>query len=101
MYKVTDNVDDAGFHVLECTEGKFEGIQWTFGGIKVGDEEDEDGNIKLAFDYNIVSEHQLSEDENSEFGQYTGSILMEILRDQMNKGEVQYAGGTDDTNTES
>ena len=98
-YKVTDAVAEGGFHILECTEGEFEGVQWTYGGIKIDDKEDEDGNVKLAFDYDIVSPHQLSEEENLKFGQYTGAILMSLLEDQIAKGEVQYAGGTDEVKT--
>lgn len=70
---------------LEITEGKFQGIQFQFGAIEFAGE-DENGNGKLNFNYELLSvpeELNLSENTYGELNKTMGDILQEILEEQM------------------
>lgn len=82
--------------VLEYDDEPFKGIQWTFGGMTFAEKENEDGSINMSFDYDIVSEHSLNEDEMNQFGRIAGDVILQILEEQIEKQEVIYKGGSDE-----
>lgn len=91
MYKILDQVTDAGYHILEMEMGEFKGVQWTYGRIAVG----EDGeNATLSFDYDVLN-RELTDDEKTRFGQLLGDILIKILEEQLENNTAVYAGGTE------
>jgi len=92
MYKVTEK-DVDGFQVLEMTQGEFIGVQWVYGGIKVN--ENEDDTATLSYDYDIKSDHQLTEEQKEKFGKLTGDILITILEKQLENNEAIYTGGSE------
>lgn len=68
--------------------GKFDGVVFSFGEVSFGDEDQ--GVMK--FDYEIF-ENKPDAALESEFHKFMGDLLVDILREQLSKSEVQYAGG--------
>lgn len=90
-----------GIIVLEYDDEPYKGIQWTFGGMTFADEENPDGSLNMSYDFEVVSEHNLSEEQLSEFGKITGDVILQILQEQIEKKEVVYKGGVNETTANS
>lgn len=89
-YEVTQKVTHDGFHILKLIEGKFAGVEYSYS--KVAFEEGED-DAKLVFDYEVYDGHQISEKMADEFSNTIGDILVQILKEQVEKNDVVYSGG--------
>jgi hypothetical protein len=69
-------------------EGEYEGLVYRYGSIQF---KEEDEQMKLIFDYDIIknptdqTNDELDEDEK--FQNYLGDLLVEILDDEMGKGD--------------
>ena len=94
-FKAKQEATESGFIILECLEGKFKGIQWAYGETKFADKENDDGSINLTFDYDIMSEHKLNEEEKNEFSKELGDTLLNILEEQVKNSELVFSGGVD------
>tara|TARA_Y100000296_G_scaffold77452_1_gene99087 strand:+ start:397 stop:711 length:315 start_codon:yes stop_codon:yes gene_type:complete len=73
------------------TEGKYEGISYSYGTIKF---DDDDGEMKLNFDYDIVenpSSFDVDElDSNDEFHNIMGDILIDIIGKELAENEKDF-----------
>ncbi len=75
------------------TKGEHEGIIYQYGRVSEAEEENEDGKMPLSFDYNIVdiNGHDKEKLVNStEFKNTLGDILVEILDEQLEAGNLEY-----------
>jgi len=75
------------------TKGDYEGIIYQYGRVSVAEKENEDGTMPLSFDYNVVDEngHDKEElDSSVEFKNTLGDILVEILDEQLEAGNLEY-----------
>jgi|TARA_B110000908_G_scaffold170586_1_gene230615 hypothetical protein len=91
---------DAELYSLKVVQGPYNNVIYTYGSVTI--EEDEDKDLaRLKFNYHIeevpepYSKREL--EESTEFRDYIGNILTEILEDQT--GQIGNARNTDD-NTE-
>ena len=78
---------------IMITKGEYEGVIYQYGRVSVAEEENEDGKMPLSFDYNIVdiNGHDKEKLENSvEFKNTLGDILVEILDEQLEAGNLEY-----------
>ena len=78
---------------IMITKGKYEGIIYQYGRVSVAEEENEDGKMPLSFDYNVgdVNGHEKEElDSSTEFKNTLGDILVEILDEQLEAGNLEY-----------
>ena len=78
---------------LLIKSGKYEGIIYQYGRVSVAEEENEDGKMPLSFDYNVVdvNGHEKEElDSSTEFKNTLGDILVEILDEQLEAGNLEY-----------
>ena len=91
-FTVLEEVNPAGFHILQFTDGEFEGIKFHYSEVAV---EEEDDSAKLHFEY-TVTDGAISEAQKSDFEQTLGDILLHMLEEQIAEQKVVYAGGTDD-----
>lgn len=81
-----------GFSVIRIKTGKFEGIEFTYGSVYLKEDEAKE-NATIQFEYNLVKGEP---DNVEEFNKLTGDLLISILEEQLNNGEVIYHGGKDD-----
>lgn len=88
MYEIVDskNNDETAIRI---TEPPFENLVVRFG--KIGIKEDGDRAI-LAFDYDVLSGNVSTED-SEKLGDFLGDILVDILENHFDEGEV--VGGDD------
>ena len=78
---------------IMITKGEYEGIIYQYGRVSVAEEENEDGKMPLSFDYNIVDIncHDKEElDSSTDFKNTLGDILVEILDEQLETGNLEY-----------
>ena len=101
---VPDQEQGGTARVMIC-DGKFEAFVYRYGAIKIGEEEDRDGNGVLEFDYDLETapEDYLVEDnedtEKAEFENLIGDILVDIITKAIDKQdgfELDNPSGTDD-----
>lgn len=82
-------------NLVKMTSGKYEGLVFSLGKVSIGEEEDEDGSIKLSFEYDIHDDTNV-EYVKEELEQYLGDFVKELLIYNLNRNEVVYTGGTDE-----
>ena len=78
---------------IMITKGEYEGIIYQYGRVSVAEVENEDGKMPLSFDYNIVdiNGHDKEElDSSTDFKNTLGDILVEILDEQLETGNLEY-----------
>ena len=79
---------------LTFNSGEYEGITWTFDGMKMADHENPDGSMNMSFEYNITGDKE--PEDKAKFENTLGDVLISILEEQMARNEVVYHGGTDE-----
>jgi hypothetical protein len=77
-------------------ESPFYGIEYYYEGMKFADKEEEDGSLRMSFEFTIV-EGTVPEGTDSEFEKFLGDQLIAILEDQIAREEVVFKGGTGET----
>lgn len=90
-YKEKDDIA-----TLEITTGEFKGIQFTFGTVKVNEDE-ESGTCTLSFDYRVHNNEQL--EKNPEFELVLEKIMNNILVESLEEAEREYERRKKDTET--
>ena len=80
---------------IMITKGEYEGIIYQYGRVSVAEEENENGEMPLSFNYNIVdiNGHDKEElDSSTDFKNTLGDILVEILDEQLEAENLEYNG---------
>lgn len=77
------NTEEVG---VKITSGEFAGVVFTIGKISF-DEEGAEGDCKLKFDYEIRV-GDIEEDRKEEFENSLGNMILYLLMDSINRGEV-------------
>ena len=68
------------FSCIKLTEGKYKDVVYHYGKVGFAKEENKDGTLPMKFDYTIKQNpNNLDLNENVEFLNYIGDILIEIL----------------------
>ena len=86
--------EDEKWTAIKLSEitGKYRDIIFKYG--KVGVEEDKENDVaSLQFEYDVLSSHDIEIkelDEDPEFKNLLGDILVHILEDQLSKDALQY-----------
>ena len=78
---------------IMITKGKYDGVIYQYGRVSVAKKENEDGTMPLSFDYNVIDQNGHDKDklDNSpEFKNTLGDILVEILDEQLEAGNLEY-----------
>lgn len=95
-HKVLESKYD-GLHGIQFTDGKFNGIIFSYGKVSFPETEDDD-TPKLAFDYEVHDNAGLEYDKD-EFEQHLGDFLVQLIMYGIKKNDISYTGGIDDNNT--
>ena len=75
------------FSCIKLTEGKYKDVVYHYGKVGFAKEENKDGTLPMKFDYTIKQNpNNLDLNENVEFLNYIGDILIEILEHQLKDG---------------
>lgn len=91
---------DADLYAIKLLSGKYSDIIYTYGRVGAAEEENEDGNFVLSFDWKLEYKPEDMEEDlanSAEFQQYIGDILRDIIIDGY---EYESREHTDDHNQE-
>ena len=96
MYKFVENKDKTWTGIgLTEEAGKYQGVVYEYGKVSVVENE-EKTEASLQFDFNVLDSNGLPKEMFGEdFYQVIGDVLQDILREQLNEGQLQYVN-TDD-----
>jgi|TARA_R100000278_G_scaffold115523_1_gene94481 hypothetical protein len=78
----------ADFYCIRLLNGKYSDIIYTYGIVKVGEKENDDGTMSLKFDWALVEKPEsMKEDLNNsiEFQNHIGDILRDIIIDSVDE----------------
>lgn len=89
--------------VIEISEGKYEGVKYSYGVISIEHDEQsaEDDTAKLSFEIFMEDESNKDLISDPDFVQTAGNILTQILIDHAEKNGVDDLGSEADRNTYS
>jgi len=80
------------FSCIKLTEGKYKDVVYHYGKVGFAKEENKDGTLPMKFDYTIKQNpNNLDLNENVDFLNYIGDILIEILEQQLKDGTAVIA----------
>ncbi len=75
------------FTCIKLLEGKFKDIIYHYGKVGFARDERPDGTLPMKFDYTVVKNpNDVDTNENQEFIDYIGDILIELLEEQLKDG---------------
>ena len=78
---------NAEYSSIKITEGKFKDIIYHYGKVGFARDERPDGTLPMKFDYTVVKNpNDVDTNENQEFIDYIGDILIELLEEQLKDG---------------
>lgn len=89
-YEILHEHTGGGFHLIEITEGRFEGVKFFY--TRVSFREGEDGVPILQFTYNLV-DGEVSPQDEATFRQKLGDMLLDIMGEQLARNSIVYTGG--------
>jgi hypothetical protein len=80
------------FSCIKLTEGKYKDVVYHYGKVGFAKDENKDGTLPMKFDYTIKQNpNNLDLNENVDFLNYIGDILIEILEQQLKDGTAVIA----------
>jgi hypothetical protein len=96
MYKFVENKDKTWTGVgLTEEAGKYQGVVYRYGEVKVIENE-EKTEASLQFEFDVLDSNGLPKEMfDDDFYKVIGDVLQDILREQLDKDELQYVN-TDD-----
>ena len=84
-YKLTDKNSDNGLAIIQITEGAFKNVEFAFGKISFG-EDDEEDNCKVIFNFEVITPPKgmtcPQAEDSVELQDTIGKILINILEEQ-------------------
>ena len=81
--------EGSDYSCIKLTEGKFKDVIYHYGRVQFAKEEDAlpDGTLPMRFDYTVdKNPNNLILLDNSEFIDYIGDILLELLEEKLGNG---------------
>ena len=91
---------ETGEKAFMIDEGKFKGVIYAYENISVPKIEDLEstGEVPVSFKYNILrNSTDWDLEDNKEFGNVIGEIMMEVLAEAMENDRVNYENRNDNT----
>ena len=76
---------------IVITGGRYSGIIYQYGRVSLNEQEDAEGNLTLSFDYSIIDNYGISNDEiHDDFRNLLGDILVDVMDDQLKEQKLEY-----------
>jgi|TARA_B110000285_G_C14905531_1_gene505375 hypothetical protein len=80
--------DGEDFSCIKLAEGKYKDIIYKYDKVKFAPEANANGEIPLKFTYDIFLNPNKVEVKDTEFKNYIGDILLELVEDQLKNGTM-------------
>ena len=82
------NEDD--FTCIKIIEGKYEGVIYKYDKVAFESKPLDGGDIPLRFTYDIMVNSKKVDVESTDFKNYIGDILIEVVEQQLKEGKIQF-----------
>lgn len=83
QYQYVERTGD-DFTSIGIKGGKFEGVVYKYGSVKVGEEENSEGNLPFSYEYDILDNNGIAREQFGEdFFILIGDILVTIIDRQV------------------
>ena len=76
------------FSCIKIMDGQFEGIIFKYNNVKLSQTENADGELPLKFTYDIMANPNKEDIKSTEFRNYIGDILVEVMEEQLKNGKI-------------
>lgn len=103
-YEITDSKfaykDTDDLFGVRLLSGEFAGIEYTYGTINMGDEENSDGTYSISFDYN-VREGRVDDEHKDKFESVIGDVLNSVLLHSLEAAQERYNNETRNSDSQA
>tara|TARA_Y100000310_G_scaffold157482_1_gene156838 strand:+ start:452 stop:853 length:402 start_codon:yes stop_codon:yes gene_type:complete len=93
IWELTDSKINPQIGAIKITDGEYQGLLYQYG--EVSFHEQDDGRMQVKFKYNML-ENPTDLKEDQDMMNFMGDILVELLDDQLGKGEFRSHTSLDD-----
>ena len=76
------------FSCIKILEGKYEGLIYKYNNVKLSQTENADGELPLKFTYDIMANPNKEDIKSTDFRNYIGDILVEVMEEQLKNGKI-------------
>ena len=76
------------FSCIKIMDGQFEGIIYKYNNVKLSQTENADGELPLKFTYDIMANPNNEDIKSTDFRNYIGDILVEVMEEQLKNGKI-------------
>lgn len=94
-YRFVEHKDDSTVGICLEDTGKFDGVIYRYGQVKLGRDENPNGTRDLTFDWILLDSNGVDKEDlmTEEFADIVGSILEELIVTSLETGEYNYDNG--------
>ena len=78
------------FSCVKILDGQYEGIIYKYNQVKISETENADGQLPLKFTYDIMANPNKEDIKSTDFRNYIGDILVEVMEEQLKNGKVLF-----------
>ena len=78
------------FSCIKIMDGQYEGIIYKYDNVKISQTENADGQLPLKFTYDIMANPNKEDIKSTDFRNYIGDILVEVMEEQLKNGKVVF-----------
>ena len=76
------------FSCVKILDGQYEGIIYKYNQVKISETENADGQLPLKFTYDIMANPNKEDIKSTDFRNYIGDILVEVMEEQLKNGKI-------------
>tara|TARA_Y100000004_G_scaffold87852_1_gene98474 strand:- start:376 stop:699 length:324 start_codon:yes stop_codon:yes gene_type:complete len=76
------------FSCIKILDGQYEGIIYKYNQVKISETENADGQLPLKFTYDIMANPNKEDIKSTDFRNYIGDILVEVMEEQLKDGKI-------------
>ena len=89
---VTNNEDETQYIGLTPKAERWQGVIYKYGKVAIPNEINSESDLNLRFDYDIVDNNSMPPEwlESEEFTNLIGDVLVDIMDQQLEQGELQF-----------
>ena len=78
------------FSCIKIMDGQYEGIIYKYNNVKLSQTENADGELPLKFTYDIMANPNKEDIKSTDFRNYIGDILVEVMEEQLKNGKILF-----------
>ena len=78
------------FSCIKIMDGQYEGIIYKYNNVKLSQTENAEGELPLKFTYDIMANPNNEDIKSTDFRNYIGDILVEVMEEQLKNGKILF-----------